>query len=112
MLRNKLLVALVLTLLPVIGFAKGDFLADRHKHDNDIKCNDCHNEMPPKNAPEKESCLSCHGSYEELGKRTENVIPNPHDNHMTGGGCTDCHSGHKLPTLMCDSCHELDMNIK
>lgn len=30
----------------------------------------------------KNQCLKCHVSYEDLAKKTANLEPNPHDNHM------------------------------
>jgi fumarate reductase flavoprotein subunit len=110
MLRNKLLVATLL-FLPTLVFAKGNFLADRHIQ-HGLKCQSCHAEMPPQKPVEKAACLKCHISYEALAKKTADVTPNPHDNHMTGGECSDCHHGHRPPALMCDSCHQFDLKIK
>ena len=41
-----------------------------------------------------------------LAKQTESDDINPHDTHLGEAQCVTCHSGHKLPKLSCDNCHE------
>ena len=55
-----------------------------------LPCSTCHkNEMT---APPKETCLSCHGSYDKLAERTAKLTPNPHFSHRGEEDCTNCHS--------------------
>ena len=81
------------------------YLADRHAA-RQVTCNMCHTKsMNAK--PEQQDCLKCHGgSYAELAKKTDKSDINPHDTHLGEADCTDCHSGHKKPKLVCDGCHE------
>ena len=56
----------------------------------------------------KDQCLKCHQSYEVLGQRTANLVPNPHINHIGAVNCTECHKADKpsrQPELMCNECH-------
>lgn len=58
--------------------------------------------------PDDTVCMGCHGSYEELAKKTANLkVPNPHDSHHYGSGlaCTACHSEHQKPQAYCSQCH-------
>ncbi len=91
------------------AFANGSMLADRHGA-RALKCEMCHKTQPPK-IVKTEDCLACHGSYEKLAERTDKNDINPHDSHVEDAACTDCHSGHKKPRLLCDQCHEFT-NIK
>lgn len=69
-------------------------LADRHA-------------KSPSVAPTMKECLACHGgSYEALAKKTDESDINPHATHMGEPECSECHSGHKQPRLVCDNCHE------
>ena len=43
----------------------------------------------------KNQCLKCHVSYEDLAKKTANLEPNPHDNHMGKVNCEDCHKANQ-----------------
>ena len=59
--------------------------------------------------PHDKVCMSCHGSYEALAKKTENLSePNPHRSHHYGTGlsCTACHAEHSQPRAYCNECHE------
>ena len=74
-----------------------------------------------KNAVQNETCLACHGSYEELAKATadstvltdeQGRTGNPHDIPQVPGhddpvACTSCHAVHKEyePMRYCTGCH-------
>ena len=74
-----------------------------------------------KNAVQNETCLACHGSYEELAKATadstvltdeQGRTVNPHDIPQVPGhddpvACTSCHAVHKEyePMRYCTGCH-------
>lgn len=111
MLRSKVIAAFIFA-IPMICVAKDDFLADRHMKQSALTCQSCHSEKPAKDPVEKDTCLKCHISYEDLAKKTSELTPNPHENHMTGGDCSDCHHAHRPPAMMCDSCHQFDLQIK
>ena len=52
-------------------------------------------------------CLSCHGPYEKLAKRTEKMIRNPHaDPHCGDLPCDMCHHGHSADENYCSTCHK------
>ena len=80
-------------------------LADRHAK-RGVACASCHAKSPSV-APTMKECLACHGgSYEALAKKTDESDINPHATHMGEPECSECHSGHKQPRLVCDNCHE------
>lgn len=65
--------------------------------------------------PDNKACFACHGSYEELAKKTEKLAePNPHKSHHYGEGiaCTACHSEHGQSKVYCNECHEFSYQIK
>ncbi len=102
---SRLIVLACAGLLFSAGAAAADkVLADRHA-DRGVKCDACHKAMPPK-SPDNPTCFACHGSWEKLAKRTDKKDINPHDTHVESPACTECHSGHKRPKLLCDQCHE------
>ena len=75
-----------------------------------LPCSTCHkNEMT---APPKETCLSCHGSYDKLAERTAKLTPNPHFSHRGEEDCTNCHSLHGKSRLECNDCHSFNLNFK
>lgn len=71
-------------------------------------------EVPLKDhQPRPEACLRCHGSYEVLAARTQNLIGpdgfalgrNPHDSHWGELDCGICHKMHKPSVDFCARCH-------
>jgi hypothetical protein len=82
--------------------------SERHKSKN-IACTGCHGEEQPKAAGNAEkSCVTCHKSLEAVAEKTKEMLPNPHQNHMTESQdveCTQCHHGHKADTPICTQCH-------
>jgi Cytochrome c3 len=89
-------------------FAVGLFSSDKHIKTG-LTCNDCHGteKVTAGAAVGMAKCLSCHGSYEKLAKRTEKMRLNPHTNPHNGDlDCNVCHHGHRADQNYCDSCHE------
>lgn len=61
----------------------------------------------------KDQCMKCHGSYEDLAKKTAVLEPNPHRSHLGSVNCQDCHKADKAePELMCNSCHNFTIRKK
>ncbi len=59
--------------------------------------------------PDDKVCMSCHGSYESLAKKTDKLEePNPHRSHHYGTSlsCSACHKEHSEPKAWCNECHE------
>ena len=77
-------------------------------------CSICHTQENavagnPFVVPDDKQCTTCHGSYEALAEKTENLgEPNPHQSHHYGTGlsCTACHKEHSKPTAYCNECHQ------
>ena len=89
-----------------VSAADKPMLADRHVA-RGVTCQNCHPGQKPTNEVDMSTCLKCHGgSYAALAKQTESDDINPHDTHLGEAQCVTCHSGHKLPKLSCDNCHE------
>ena len=89
------------------------FAADVFNSDKHIKiglnCDSCHGAATVATGAEVSmaKCLSCHGSYEELAKRTETMSRNPHTNpHNFDLACNVCHHGHSADENYCESCHK------
>jgi len=88
-----------------VGQSDKKFTADRHKAAG-LDCQSCHKEEGTKKAVESDQCLSCHESFQAVAKRTKDLTPNPHDNHITQSAeCTQCHHGHKADDNVCMTCH-------
>lgn len=92
------------------GVANAASLADRHANYG-AECTACHADKTPEEGTRvsNEKCLACHESYAKVAERTAKVSPNPHDTHLGNVRCTDCHSGHAQPKLMCNDCHKFDL---
>ena len=111
MARKQAVLFIIFTTLLSSQLASGEqsrpFTSDRHLASG-LKCEDCHGEG--KKQPVKgEKCLECHQSLEEVAKRTQDIKPNPHANHITANvdlDCTECHKGHKANVVYCDTCHK------
>lgn len=105
-----LLAAYVLMSIAQMTFsqqAKSSFTSDRHLAQG-LQCSDCHGEGK-KQPVRGDKCLECHQSFEEVAKRTEDMKPNPHSNHITEStdlDCTNCHKGHKQNEIYCVTCHK------
>jgi hypothetical protein len=85
---------------------------------NQITCSSCHGKNLPQkgDAVEKERCLVCHQSYQELAKKTKPAkFPerNPHENHLGEIECALCHKAHKPSASFCLDCHrEFEMPMQ
>ena len=74
-----------------------------------LKCDSCHEaeKVAPGAEVDTAKCLSCHGPYEKLAKRTDEMIRNPHANpHYGDLDCNVCHHGHRADENYCRSCHK------
>ncbi len=105
---------LLLSLLLLSAFtAQVLFAADLFTSDKHIKtglnCDSCHGAAKVAAGAEvgTAKCLTCHGPYEKLAKRTERMILNPHANpHYGDLDCNVCHHGHRTDENYCGSCHK------
>jgi fumarate reductase flavoprotein subunit len=81
------------------------FTANKHLKQG-LDCTACHGDGPKKPVT-GDKCLECHESFDNVAKRTQDMEPNPHDNHqsMQGISCTECHKGHKTDVVFCQQCH-------
>ncbi|MAT41915.1 MAG: hypothetical protein CL609_06210 [Anaerolineaceae bacterium] len=50
-------------------------------------------------------CLDCHISYEFMGRATDYLFRNPHNNHNGELECRACHMSHEEQIDFCSSCH-------
>ncbi len=94
-------------LLSVSAAQANDFLADRHAKKG-FKCDTCHTEGNKiKQAGDYDVCVTCHGDYEAMIKKTQNpkYEVNPHAQHEGVLPCTECHKGHKQGVNYCGQCH-------
>jgi hypothetical protein len=83
------------------------YLSDRHVTLG-LKCESCHGEASPTKAATTAQCLQCHGSFEALAKKTADMEPNPHSNHIVDSSdteCSFCHHSHKANEVGCNQCH-------
>jgi hypothetical protein len=76
-----------------------------------LNCASCHKETPPATPVGTATCLSCHGSYEALAKKTISVTPNPHDSHQGQLPCESCHHIHKPSVDFCSQCHQWGFKV-
>jgi hypothetical protein len=90
-------------------WASGSYLAALHQKGN-IGCSQCHGKQLPKpdDTVENGVCCNCHGSYEDLAKRTMPIDfkdRNPHNSHYGQIACTVCHNAHTPSKVLCLDCH-------
>jgi fumarate reductase flavoprotein subunit len=76
-----------------------------------LNCAACHKETPPATPVSTATCLTCHGSYDALAKKTENVAPNPHASHQGDLPCESCHHIRKASVDFCDQCHQWGFKV-
>jgi hypothetical protein len=79
-------------------------LVDGHK--GKLTCAACHGETRKPVAVTMDKCLTCHESYDKLGKKTARLEPNPHYNHAIDIDCGRCHHSHKANEVYCQTCHQ------
>jgi hypothetical protein len=70
-------------------------------------CALCHGTPQPTCPPDDDTCLACHGGYEQVARLTAHLENNPHDSphYGTTAACTACHSEHRPSEAICSSCH-------
>ena len=105
MTKAALLLAMVSGFMLAAGAANAATLPKAsHK---DLPCATCHKGGDTTKKPTMDQCLACHGSYNDLAKRTEKLNPqfNPHLSHKGQEDCTSCHSMHGESHLICNDCH-------
>ncbi|MHB8068870.1 MAG: cytochrome c3 family protein [Desulfobaccales bacterium] len=78
---------------------------------NQVTCTSCHGSNLPNagDTVEKDRCLVCHKSYEDLAKKTKPAkFPerNPHKSHIGEIDCALCHKAHKPSASYCLECHQ------
>jgi len=89
------------------------YLSDRHVAKG-MECKSCHGDTTPQKPVETAKCLECHKSFDEVAKKTADMSPNPHSNHIVDSqdlDCTSCHHAHKANELYCSQCHA-DMEMQ
>jgi Cytochrome c3 len=83
------------------------YLSDRHVAKG-MECTSCHGDTTPQKPVETPKCLECHTSFDEISKKTVDMSPNPHANHLIDSqdiDCSSCHHAHKANELYCTQCH-------
>jgi fumarate reductase flavoprotein subunit len=91
--------------------AERSLLIEAHKAAG-LNCDACHTESPPKAAATTAACIKCHGNYEAIAKRTEEVTPhNPHESHQGELECGECHHVHKPSEDFCTQCHQFGFKV-
>lgn len=92
--------------------AQGKFLADRHVA-RGSKCETCHTaDFKVKQSGDFDGCVDCHGSYEDMIKKTDGRFQvNPHAQHEGVLPCTECHKGHKAGVNYCGQCHSYTYQV-
>lgn len=112
-----LLMLFVMGLTASVACASGTPKLDKHK-EKGVSCSSCHTKGKPFTLPDDSTCLGCHGSYEELAKKTAKLedikaaISNPHKSHTGEARCTGCHKNHAASVLMCNQCHSPKFEMK
>ena len=79
-----------------------------------MECTSCHGDTTPQKPVETAKCLECHKSFDEVAKKTADMSPNPHSNHIVDSqdlDCSSCHHAHKANELYCTQCHA-DMEMQ
>lgn len=94
-----------------------DFLAGYHqKLSVASDCSTCHtsSNVSDTQAEIDKTCISCHGTYESLGKkdREKGKDISAHAGHLSIDSCTTCHGGHQPSFAYCNNCHIFDMGMR
>lgn len=90
-----------------VGQNEQKFTADKHKSLG-LECAACHG-TATKEDIDQSACLKCHESMSAVAKRTADMKPNPHDNHMSAQvECLQCHHGHRSNEILCLNCHAME----
>jgi hypothetical protein len=78
-----------------------------------IACTDCHVDGEFSAPVDKDLCLACHGSPEDIARLTADQDPNPHDSIHYGPDldCDLCHHIHRKSENFCNQCHEFEFMV-
>jgi len=92
------------------SWAGSNFMDNFHARAG-IACTQCHGKELPKadDTVENSRCLNCHGSLDQLAKKTEPKDfkdRNPHKSHLGEIACTVCHKGHAASKVYCLDSHK------
>jgi fumarate reductase flavoprotein subunit len=91
--------------------SEGPLLLQKHL-DKGAVCSGCHQENPPAKPVTEDKCLACHGTYEQLAKKTEGKnAANPHASHNGDISCDSCHHVHKASENYCAQCHQFEFKV-
>ncbi len=79
-----------------------------HRAQEELLCEDCHEDFPPVTPASNEMCISCHGeTLEGTAELTARFEPNPHDWHYGEElPCYTCHANFGPYRSPCGLCHE------
>lgn len=86
---------------------------DHHHYMAGLDCASCHDNPDNPMEPPMETCLSCHGTLDELGALTADVSPeNPHDSPHGSpyADCSLCHVQHGPSENFCAQCHNFNFD--
>jgi hypothetical protein len=92
------------------SWAHSPYLDSIHGAKN-VTCRSCHGNVLPTlgDIVENERCLTCHGTYDSLAKKTTPLKfsdRNPHNSHLGVINCTVCHFAHSESRSYCLECHQ------
>ncbi|MCT4534674.1 cytochrome c3 family protein [Halodesulfovibrio sp.] len=82
-------------------------------HQNGANCEYCHGVVSPVEPADIKNCFQCHGTPEDIAKRTEKLEPNPHNSPHWGTElpCDSCHKEHGKSEFYCKNCHHFDYQV-
>ncbi|MDI5830168.1 flavocytochrome c [Shewanella xiamenensis] len=104
---NTKLLPLAISAFFISTFSFGQTLSEFHI-DNGNNCQSCHTKpikVDDAESYENKSCESCHGTMDKLATKSKTKL-SPHHSHLIDVSCTSCHSGHKQPVFVCQTCHD------
>jgi hypothetical protein len=94
----------------IMGRWAGGTYMDALHAKGQVTCKGCHGTVPKlDDTLDNARCLSCHGSMEQLAKRSApKDFPdrNPHKSHLGEIHCTVCHKAHAPSVMYCLDCHK------
>lgn len=85
-------------------------LKGKHKEMN-FACETCHGQTKPREIPDEQVCLNCHGSRDAIKAKTSKLNPNPHYGHDDSIECGACHKQHEDSVLACNQCHKFEYKV-
>lgn len=86
-------------------------LFEKHT-DFGVDCITCHDENPPSKPVTMPVCLSCHGTYDSLADKSDELgTTNAHASHNGELDCGNCHHVHQPSVNYCAQCHPFDLDV-